>query len=124
MNHNLNSRGTCENCGNSNVSDLCLAEITTDELFAMERGDLPRRCVKLTTYQSSVLSGRDIQLLNEDEQKELFGNLEDPTLLGNRIAELIARLGVPPCGGCQTRKTWINKAHLVLRDLMGTIVPV
>jgi hypothetical protein len=36
---------------------------------------------------------------------------ESRRLLGDRIAELTAALGVPPCGRCNERKKWLNEAH-------------
>jgi hypothetical protein len=55
----------------------------------------------------------------EAEVKELFPDIDDPTLLGNRIEKLTKALGWPPCNGCDKRKEWINKAHLFIRNLIG-----
>ena len=52
--------------------------------------------------------------LSDSEVAELLPG-EDPTLIGNRIAALTAALGIPPCGGCDRRREWMNKAHLWLR---------
>jgi hypothetical protein len=57
--------------------------------------------------------------LTPTEAAKLFPGETDPTLLGNRIAELTTALGIPPCGGCEKRKAWINKAHAWLRSLAG-----
>lgn len=53
-------------------------------------------------------------LLSPEETESLFGE-DDPTLLGNRIAALTAALGIPPCCGCEKRKTWLNRAHQWIR---------
>lgn len=55
-------------------------------------------------------------LLSPAESGELFPD-SDPTLLGNRIAALTTAIGIPPCGGCNKRKAWLNKAHAWLRGL-------
>jgi hypothetical protein len=48
------------------------------------------------------------------ETKELFGD-DDPMLWGNRIKALTDAIGIPPCGGCEKRRQWLNKATLWLR---------
>lgn len=48
------------------------------------------------------------------EQKQLFGD-EDPSLWGNKIAEFTKLYGIPPCGGCDQRRKWINNFHAWLR---------
>lgn len=53
-------------------------------------------------------------VLTDTEIDELFPG-EDPTLIGNRIAALIAAIGIPTCGGCEVRKDWLNRAHVWLR---------
>lgn len=51
-----------------------------------------------------------------EEVKELFGDLPaDQTLIGNRIAALTKAIGIPHCGGCESRRQWLNKAHEWLR---------
>jgi hypothetical protein len=52
--------------------------------------------------------------LRADEASKLFPD-EDQTLLGNRIKALTDALGIPPCGGCEKRRQWLNKAHAWLR---------
>jgi hypothetical protein len=52
--------------------------------------------------------------LRASESKELFGD-GDPTLWGNQIAALTKAIGIPPCGGCEKRRQWLNKAHAWLR---------
>lgn len=32
-------------------------------------------------------------------------------LLGDLIAAMTTAIGIPPCGGCEKRKAWLNKAH-------------
>jgi hypothetical protein len=32
-------------------------------------------------------------------------------LLGDWIADLTTAIGIPPCGGCEKRKAWLNAAH-------------
>jgi hypothetical protein len=56
--------------------------------------------------------------LTEAEKAELFPDVTDPTLLGERIAALTSALGIPPCGGCTERKNWLNRAHQLVRDLI------
>jgi len=58
--------------------------------------------------------GRPAVALSPQETEELFGDT-DPTLLGERIASLTSALGIPPCGGCEKRRAWLNKAHAWLR---------
>jgi hypothetical protein len=41
--------------------------------------------------------------------------LDDPTLIGNRIAAITTRFGLPPCDGCNSRKRWLNRVHAWLR---------
>lgn len=36
-------------------------------------------------------------------------------LAGDRLAEMIALIGIPPCGACDTRRKWLNAAHAWLR---------
>lgn len=36
-------------------------------------------------------------------------------LAGDMIAALTTALGIPPCGGCERRKEWLNRAHAWLR---------
>lgn len=48
------------------------------------------------------------------EKASLFPD-SDPTLLGNRIAALTSAIGIPPCGSCNKRKAWLNKAHEWIR---------
>jgi hypothetical protein len=55
--------------------------------------------------------------LTTKEAGELFPGESDPTLLGNRIAALTTAIGIPPCGGCEKRKAWLNNAHAWLRSL-------
>ncbi len=35
----------------------------------------------------------------------------DRKLLGDRVADLLAAIGIPECRGCGKRKEWLNKAH-------------
>ena len=36
-------------------------------------------------------------------------------LLGDMIAEMTKAVGVPPCGGCEKRREWLNRLHAWLR---------
>lgn len=57
--------------------------------------------------------------LTRAETSDLFrGEADDPALLGNRIAALTSAIGLPPCGGCEVRKAWLNKAHAWVRSLL------
>jgi orotate phosphoribosyltransferase len=40
---------------------------------------------------------------------------EDPTLLGNRIATLAQKLGIPHCGGCEDRRVLLNRMDRWMR---------
>ena len=51
------------------------------------------------------------------------GTEYDPTLIGNRLAELFSAIGIPPCDGCNKRKRWFNKAHVALREMFGASAP-
>lgn len=44
---------------------------------------------------------------------------EDRALLGDRIADLLAACGIPPCGGCDARKAWLNSAHRWIINACG-----
>jgi hypothetical protein len=57
-------------------------------------------------------------ILSLEETESLFGasGADDPTLLGNRIAALTKAVGFPPCGKCNARKVWLNRAHQWVRD--------
>lgn len=65
--------------------------------------------VKITATPSS-------SNLSSSEVAELFPG-EDATLLGNRIAALTEAIGIPHCGGCESRRRWLNKAHDWLRSI-------
>jgi hypothetical protein len=65
-----------------------------------------RNCPKKKTAEPEILTNT--------EARELFGD-EDPTLWGNRIKALTDAIGIPPCGGCEKRRQWLNKATLWLR---------
>lgn len=42
-------------------------------------------------------------------------------LLGDYIAAMTTAIGIPPCGGCDKRKEWLNAAHRwAKRRLAGT----
>ena len=32
-------------------------------------------------------------------------------LVGDVIAAMTKAVGIPPCGGCESRRVWLNKAH-------------
>jgi hypothetical protein len=32
-------------------------------------------------------------------------------LIGDAIAAMTKAIGIPPCGGCEKRRVWLNKAH-------------
>lgn len=57
--------------------------------------------------------------INESEVQAIFGNT-DPTLIGNRVAEMLKAIGIPPCSGCGARQSWMNRAHQWLRDKLAT----
>lgn len=63
----------------------------------------------------SLLSTKELQALFEDE--------DDPTLIGNQLKNLFESIGMPPCGGCTERATWMNQAHLILRRTTKSILP-
>jgi hypothetical protein len=56
-----------------------------------------------------------LALLAPEETAELFPGDSDPTLLGNRVRDVLKAIGFPPCGGCDKRRKWLNKAHAWLR---------
>lgn len=57
--------------------------------------------------------------LSAAELAKLTDGLDDPTLIGNRIAEVTKRFGIPPCGGCSARQQWLNKADKWVRGLFS-----
>lgn len=54
-------------------------------------------------------------LLTELEMSELLA--VDPTLAGNRLEAMFKAVGIPPCGGCERRRDYINKCHAWLKEL-------
>ena len=56
--------------------------------------------------------------LTDSELGELFSD-EDPTLWGNRIKAMTDAIGIPACGGCESRRQWINAAHEWVRRNRG-----
>lgn len=40
-------------------------------------------------------------------------------LLGDAIAELTTRIGIPPCGRCERWQQWFNAAHRTAREWFG-----
>jgi hypothetical protein len=81
--------------------------------------DWPFHCVCGRSYASEMAEPaigerRARRSLKGINIARLVGN-GDPTLLGNRIAALTAAVGIPPCGGCEKRRAWLNKAHAWLR---------
>lgn len=50
------------------------------------------------------------QPLDATELQTIFG-VDNPDLLGNKIAALTTALGIPPCAGCNGRQDWVNRAH-------------
>jgi hypothetical protein len=107
----------CVNCGQVDSSE-CTAEVPLAELIEMEAGRIPRRAVIVTRAQLAALRNQPIEL-SADEKAELFTDLDDPTLIGNRIAALTKALGIPPCGACGKRRDWLNAAHAWLRGAMA-----
>ena len=45
---------------------------------------------------------------------------EDRKLLGDRLADMLAAIGIPPCGGCEQRKQWLNAAHQWIAGITST----
>jgi hypothetical protein len=114
--------GLCRNCGAAGPEGDCPAEATIDELLQMERGEIPRRAVRVTWHQSQVMVGRDPRQLSDSEIAGLLPDLrDDPTLIGNVIAELTEEFGIPPCNGCSGRQAWLNRAHLRAREIIARL---
>jgi hypothetical protein len=40
-------------------------------------------------------------------------------LIGDVIASMTKAIGVPPCGGCEQRRQWLNAAHSWARDWLA-----
>lgn len=85
--------------------------------FQICRGEVltPEACEVYRKNWEAMASGRQSPpppnaVLSDREIAEIFSG-EDPTLLGNRIKAMTDALGIPPCGGCEVRKKWINDAH-------------
>jgi hypothetical protein len=50
-----------------------------------------------------------------DRQAEIVAAVEaQGKHLGDWIADLTTSWGIPPCGGCSSRKAWLNRAHALL----------
>lgn len=58
--------------------------------------------------------------LDTEELLFIFGEA-DATLLGNRIAKLTTVLGIPPCGDCNGRRDWVNRAHDWVRQNLRSL---
>lgn len=93
----------------------------------MRDTDYPLRCRCGMFYETRTDSGRmymtpapsvgtEAIRLNETEVAELLPGETDLTLIGNRLKEVFAAIGFPPCGGCNSRAAWLNSAHLWLRE--------
>lgn len=82
----------------------------------MQAGEIPRLAVRVTAAQVAILAGEKPATLTPAEVAELLPGESDPTLIGNRIAAAIKRLGIPPCGGCGARRDWLNNAHAYFRE--------
>ena len=105
----------CENCGREQPSTekaACEAELPLGELLAMQRGERPQVAVRLTAWQAQRLWEQTglANVLSPAEIRQVFG-ADDPTLLGNRVAQLTKAIGWPPCPACQARQKWLNRAH-------------
>lgn len=61
------------------------------------------------------------QALKSDERTQLEAAAkESGLLLGDAIAALTTAIGIPPCGGCEKRKQWLNAAHRWFRDRLAS----
>jgi hypothetical protein len=90
------------------MHDICQGKVLT-----------PEKCEAYRKLWSSIRDGEKkpaapASPLRVDEARELFGD-DDPSLWGNKIAALTKAIGIPPCGGCEKRRQWLNKAHTWLR---------
>jgi hypothetical protein len=90
----------------------------------MEPHEFPIHCRCGMRYD---LEGRSEQLAAEPRTPpQLLAEAElaklrqiDPTLIGNRLESLFKAVGVPPCGGCEKRRDWLNRAHAWVRDTLS-----
>lgn len=80
-------------------------------------GIAPERAAKLARYLPTAPIGSPPQAagFTAEELAKLTDGLDDPTLIGNRIATITAMFGVPPCGDCKKRQKWLNRIHAWLR---------
>src|SRR5687768_8983687 len=112
MTCNCPAPGICETFGKVQSErhwQICRGEVLT-----------PQKCEAYRVNWANLRdNGRpkpgERPILSDAEVAELLPDLSDPTLIGNRIAALTTAIGIPPCAGCETRKTWMNKAHAWLR---------
>lgn len=65
------------------------------------RGAVVHRCKARAPISPSHQHAALIAELPEESRK----------LIGDRLAELFAAIGLPECGGCEKRKQWLNAAH-------------
>jgi hypothetical protein len=72
---------------------------------------------ELRAQVQSALRSPHFYGLSRSEVNELFPDEEDQTLIGNQIKAITEWLGVPPCGGCENRRIWLNNAHSYLRKV-------
>lgn len=86
------------------------------------RGEIltPDKCEAYRQHWAAMPDGNQsepqvlINGLSDTELSELFPS-EDSSLIGNRIKALTEAIGIPTCGGCESRRQWLNKAHEWLR---------
>lgn len=92
----------------------------TPHLWRICRGEVltPEKCEAYRENWLRLKDGKPDASMQEALGREVstFIQTDDPTLIGNVLERLFAAVGAPPCGGCESRKAWLNKAHQWLRS--------
>jgi|GEM_PF-5463916 len=101
---------TCPNCGRKSKVKVWPLKCSCAHVYSSPTSE-GLALITLPTPQG--LRAVD-NVLDDGERTKLFDN-SDPSLIGNRFAAITSALGFPPCGKCEARKKWLNKAHAWLR---------
>ena len=75
-------------------------------------------CGRLTAPTSSPveLIFAKCRAIDANRESQLLTSLpaETRVLIGDRVADVLKKFGIPPCNSCEKRKQWLNRLHLWL----------
>jgi hypothetical protein len=85
-------------------------------------GEREYRCVQCgfarwSKYEPRLIH-RHCSAADSNPEHALESALPEPTrkLVGDRLKELFAAVGIPACGGCDKRAAWLNRVDAWVRD--------